>query len=109
MEQLPTGGEMLAVMASHEQVKQLIAPYSERVAIAAINGPESVVISGESEAIKRVREILDSLEIKTKQLQVSHGFHSHLMEPMLAEFMVVASENNLQSTNNSPNIQCNRR
>ena len=91
---------MLAVMASHEQVQQVIRPYLERVAIAAINGPESLVISGESEAIAQVKEILDSLEIKTKQLQVSHGFHSHLMEPMLAEFMVVASE----ITYNQPTI-----
>ena len=100
MQQSPTGGEMMAVMASHEQVQQIITPYSQQVAIAAINGPSSIVISGESEAIEGVRERLDSLEIKTKQLQVSHGFHSHLMEPMLAEFMVVASE----ITYNQPTI-----
>ena len=100
MQQLPTGGEMLAVMASEEEIKPLIASYSDQVAIAAINGPSSIVISGESEAIEGVRERLDSLEIKTKQLQVSHGFHSHLMEPMLAEFMVVASE----ITYNQPTI-----
>ena len=100
MQQLPTGGEMLSVMASYEQVNQLIAPYSKQVAIAAINGPQSVVISGESEAIAKVKEILDSLEIKTKQLQVSHAFHSHLMEPMLAEFAQLASE----ITYNQPNI-----
>ena len=100
MEQLPTGGEMFAVMASEEEIKPLIASYSDQVTIAAINGPSSIVISGESEAIEGVRERLDSLEIKTKQLQVSHGFHSHLMEPMLAEFMVVASE----ITYNQPTI-----
>ncbi|WP_088240285.1 type I polyketide synthase, partial [Calothrix rhizosoleniae] len=92
MQQLPTGGEMLSIMASHERVKQLIAPYSEQVAIAAINGPQSVVISGDSEAIAKVKEIFNSLEIKTKQLQVSHAFHSHLMSPMLEEFIQVASE-----------------
>ncbi|MEM6403538.1 MAG: SDR family NAD(P)-dependent oxidoreductase, partial [Cyanobacteria bacterium P01_D01_bin.116] len=100
MQQLPTGGEMLSIMASYEQVNQLIAPYSDKVAIAGINGPQSMVISGESEAIAKVKEILDSLEIKTKQLPVSHAFHSHLMEPMLAEFAQLASE----ITYNQPNI-----
>ena len=100
MQQLLPGGEMLAVMASYEQVNQLIAPYSEQVAIAAINGPQSVVISGEAEAVAKVKEILDSQEIKTKQLQVSHAFHSHLMEPMLAEFRLIASE----ITYNQPSI-----
>ena len=100
MQQLPTGGEMLSIMASHEQVKQIITPYANQVAIAAINGPQSVVISGESEAIAKVKEILNSHQIKTKQLQLSHAFHSHLMEPMLAEFTLIASE----ITYNQPNI-----
>ncbi|MEM6403228.1 MAG: SDR family NAD(P)-dependent oxidoreductase, partial [Cyanobacteria bacterium P01_D01_bin.116] len=100
MQQLPPGGEMLSVMASEKQINQIITPYSQEVTIAAINGPESVVISGEAEALATVKEILDSLEIKTKQLQVSHGFHSHLMEPMLADFKVIASE----ITYNQPRI-----
>jgi malonyl CoA-acyl carrier protein transacylase len=92
MQQLASGGEMVAVMASLEKVNQLIAPYTEKVAIAAINGPESVVISGESEAIGTLLKSLESLRIKTKVLQVSHAFHSPLMEPMLVEFEAVANE-----------------
>ena len=92
MQQLPQGGEMLAVMSSVEKVNQLITTYSEKIAIAAINGPESIVISGKSEAIATIKKIFNSLEIKTKQLQVSHAFHSHLMEPMLKDFEVIASE-----------------
>ena len=92
MQQLPLGGEMLSVMASEKKVNQLIAPYSEKVTVAAINGPESIVISGESEVIATINETLEKQEIKTKQLAVSHAFHSHLMKPMLAEFEAVASE-----------------
>ena len=92
MQQLPSGGEMLAVMASFEKVNQLIAPYTEKVAIAAINGPVSIVISGEAEAIGILRESLEAEGIKTKQLQVSHAFHSPLMEPILAEFEAVANQ-----------------
>ncbi|MHC0067445.1 type I polyketide synthase [Nostoc sp. UIC 10890] len=100
MQQLPSGGEMLSVMASIEKVNQLIAPYSQKVAIASINGPQSIVISGEAEAIGAVQNSLEAEDIKTKRLQVSHAFHSHLMEPMLADFEAVASE----ITYNQPNI-----
>ncbi len=92
MQQLPHGGEMVAVMASEERVNQLIAPYREQVALAAINGPESTVISGAAAAIETVRDSLEAEGIKTKQLQVSHAFHSPLMEPILTEFETVANQ-----------------
>ncbi|HEY9804634.1 MAG TPA: acyl carrier protein [Leptolyngbyaceae cyanobacterium] len=91
MQSLPDGGEMLAVMATEEKVNQLIAQYREKVAIAAINGPFSIVISGAGEVISTIRDSLNAEEIKTHQLQVSHAFHSPLMEPMLAEFEAVAN------------------
>ena len=100
MQELPPGGEMLAVMASESQVREVIEPYKSEVAIAAINGPISTVISGAADAIRRICEKFSSDGIKTKQLQVSHAFHSSLMEPMLAEFERVASE----ITYNQPSI-----
>ncbi|NEO43740.1 MAG: SDR family NAD(P)-dependent oxidoreductase [Moorea sp. SIO4A3] len=92
MQQLPPGGEMVSVMISESKVGELITPYKEKVAIAAINGPLSVVISGEAEAIAAIVSSLDSEGIKTKRLQVSHAFHSPLMEPMLVEFEAVANQ-----------------
>ena len=92
MQQLPDGGEMVAVMASEEQVNQLIAPCRKKVAIAAINGPQSIVIAGAAESIGTVQEILEAEGVKTKQLKVSHAFHSPLMEPMLADFEAVANQ-----------------
>ncbi|NEO43739.1 MAG: type I polyketide synthase, partial [Moorea sp. SIO4A3] len=92
MQQLPSGGEMVAVMASESQVIEAIGDYSSKVTIAAINGPESMVISGESEAIATVCSKLEAMGVKTKYLQVSHAFHSPMMEPMLTEFAAVAQE-----------------
>ena len=92
MQQLPSGGEMVSVLASEPQVRSAIASYADKVAIAAINAPDSIVISGVGEAIQAICSSLAEMGIKTKPLQVSHAFHSPLMEPMLAEFEVVAKE-----------------
>ena len=100
MQKLPSGCEMVSVMASESQVTEAIKEYTSQVTIAAVNGPESIVISGESGAIATICDILKNMGIKTKQLQVSHGFHSPLMEPMLTEFEAVAK----QVTYNEPKI-----
>jgi malonyl CoA-acyl carrier protein transacylase len=92
MQALPVNGAMLAVMATAEQLQPLLAVYKEKVAIAAVNSPESIVISGEKSAIIAISSQLEAIGIKTKQLQVSHAFHSPLMQPMLADFMQVAKE-----------------
>ena len=90
MQALPRVGEMVAVLADEATVRKAIAPYSEKVAIAAINGPKSIVISGEAQAVTAVVAVLEAQGVKTKKLVVSHGFHSPLMEPMLGEFERVA-------------------
>ncbi|WP_448265465.1 SDR family NAD(P)-dependent oxidoreductase [Nostoc sp. DSM 114159] len=92
MQQLPSGGEMVSLMASEARVREVIAAYNQRVAIAAINGPESVVISGTREDINAVCQQLEAQGIKTKRLQVSHAFHSPLMTPMLADFEAIANQ-----------------
>ncbi|NER98054.1 MAG: type I polyketide synthase [Symploca sp. SIO1B1] len=94
MQKLPAGGAMVSVMTSESKVLETLngMSWSDKVAIAAINGPESTVISGESQAVRALATSFESVGIKTKQLHVSHAFHSHLMEPMLAEFEAVANQ-----------------
>ena len=89
---LPQVGEMVAVMADPASVAAAIAPYGQQIAIAAVNGSRSLVISGERQAVKAVSCDLEAQGVKTKALQVSHAFHSPLMAPMVAEFQQVASE-----------------
>ena len=90
MQALPPGGAMVSALATEEQVEAAIRPYQQVVSIAAINGPRSTVFSGDGCAVQEIVEKLQSQDIKTTSLSVSHAFHSPLMEPMLDEFEQVA-------------------
>ncbi len=90
MQALPRNGEMFAVFADEGTVDKLIKSYSDKVAIAAINGKENIVISGDSEAIKQIINQLSNQGISSKKLIVSHAFHSPLMQPMVEDFQKVA-------------------
>jgi malonyl CoA-acyl carrier protein transacylase len=100
MQALPTNGKMLSVMADEAIVKAVISASGLEVAIAAYNGPESIVISDHKDKIDVVKALLEEKGIKTKELTVSHAFHSPLMEPMLAEYETIAT----QVTYNTPQI-----
>jgi acyl transferase domain-containing protein len=80
---LATGGVMVAVAASEAEVVALL---TDGVEIAAVNAPNSVVISGAAGPVDAMAEALAERGTRVRRLAVSHAFHSALMEPMLAEF-----------------------
>jgi glutamate-1-semialdehyde-2,1-aminomutase len=90
MQALPREGEMVTVFASVAQVAVVIQPHNQQVSIAAINGPENIVISGQRDAINAIITTLEVEGISIKSLNVSHAFHSPLMEPMLPDFEAIA-------------------
>jgi acyl transferase domain-containing protein len=86
MQALPTGGQMAALLAPLDQVSAAIAPYPQQLAIAAVNGPQNIVISGVGSAVQAVCAKLEAQGIEVRPLRVSHAFHSPLMAPMLKAF-----------------------
>ncbi len=94
MQALPAGGVMVSLRCSVEQAKSVIdgQGVSHQVSVAAINGPASTVIAGSDFAVQTVVTQLEGDGITTKYLQVSHAFHSVLMQPMLANFEAVARQ-----------------
>jgi len=113
MQSLPHDGSMAVVFAPEGRVRAALSSYKTRVvrgeedesdtlaldqtqvaiasgdaivSIAAVNGPENIVISGAREAVESAIAQLQSQQITVQPLQVSHAFHSPLMAPILDEF-----------------------
>ncbi|MFB7268559.1 acyltransferase domain-containing protein, partial [Streptomyces nojiriensis] len=86
MQELPAGGVMIALEASEDEVLPLL---TDRVSIAAVNGPRSVVIAGDEDAAVAVAESF--ADRKSKRLTVSHAFHSPHMDGMLDAFRRVVA------------------
>lgn len=91
MQALSEKGAMLAVLADAASLAPLLAAYPAEVAIAAVNAPRNVVLSGAEAAIAAVDKHLQARGLETRRLTVSHAFHSPLMEPMLDDFRTVAA------------------
>jgi natural product biosynthesis luciferase-like monooxygenase protein/amino acid adenylation domain-containing protein/non-ribosomal peptide synthase protein (TIGR01720 family) len=90
MQSLPPG-EMVAVFASEAEILALVTLDAQKVAIAANNGEQNTVISGEPQAVRNICTVLEAKGIQTRKLATSHAFHSPLVEPILAEFYGVAA------------------
>ncbi|MET9608853.1 type I polyketide synthase [Streptomyces sp. NPDC006512] len=85
MQTVTEPGAMLAVRASEAEVGTLLGRYA-RVGFAAVNGPESVVVSGLRDEVHDLRDRLVADGRSAKLLPVAHAFHSPLMDPVLEEF-----------------------
>jgi acyl transferase domain-containing protein/acyl carrier protein len=92
MQALPREGMMAAVFSSLEDLGPVLEQQSKQISVAAINGPREIVLSGSYEPLQAVLKGLKARGIEARSLNVSHAFHSHLMEPILESFERVASK-----------------
>jgi acyl transferase domain-containing protein len=86
---LPAGGVMIAVAAGEADVAPLL---TDGLAIAAVNGPDAVVISGARVPAGAVADTLARQGRRVHRLTVSHAFHSPLMDPMIDDFAALVAE-----------------
>jgi acyl transferase domain-containing protein/acyl carrier protein len=89
MRALPPAGAMISLQANEAEVVSALDGRETEAGIAAVNGPMSVVVSGEARAVEEIARQFAGEGRRTKRLPVSHAFHSPLMEPMLADFRSV--------------------
>ncbi|HEY2287369.1 MAG TPA: SDR family NAD(P)-dependent oxidoreductase, partial [Streptosporangiaceae bacterium] len=90
MQALPGGGAMTAIAATEAEVAEAIQG-AANVSVAAVNGPSSVVVSGDADAVEQVAEVFRAQGRRVRSLRVSHAFHSRRMDPVLDELAGVAA------------------
>ncbi|WP_405493902.1 SDR family NAD(P)-dependent oxidoreductase [Nocardia sp. NBC_00511] len=91
MQALPAGGAMVAIHGTEEEVVPLLAGYQDLISLAAVNSPSSVVVAGIAEHVHAVAAQVAARGNRTRQLRVSHAFHSPLIEPMLPQFRSIVA------------------
>ncbi|MDB5313855.1 MAG: mycocerosate synthase [Gemmataceae bacterium] len=82
MELAPSRGRMLAAGVTPEDALRLAAPHGDRVALAAVNAPASVTLSGESDPLEEIARELERRGVFCRFLRVNYAFHSAQMDPI---------------------------
>ncbi|MFG2052915.1 SDR family NAD(P)-dependent oxidoreductase [Micromonospora sp. NPDC048930] len=90
MNSITTPGAMIALQANRDEADELIAGHTG-VAIAAVNTPQTVVISGDRDTCQQLAAQWREQGRKATALQVSHAFHSPHMAAIADEFRAVAA------------------
>ncbi|NED89425.1 SDR family NAD(P)-dependent oxidoreductase, partial [Streptomyces sp. SID11233] len=90
MDELPGGGAMGAIAASAEEIAPQLAGREAELDLAAVNGPNAVVVAGDGDAVGELVEHWKSRGRAAKLLKVSHAFHSPHMDGMLTQFETIA-------------------
>lgn len=80
MHEMAGRGRMSAVELTPDDARKALRGYEERLVIAAVNGPESVVLSGEPQALAEVVGALEARGVTCRSLPVDYAFHSPQME-----------------------------
>ena len=89
-------GAMAVVFASPDEVAAQLAPHADRAAIASINGPATVVVSGEPAAVAAITDACAARGARIRKLDVLRAFHSPLMAPVLDRFAGIVAGMRLQ-------------
>lgn len=84
-------GRMVAVNGSAATVATFLNDSAD-VAIAVVNGPDNVVISGDDKAIADLAEQLRAAGLKTRNLAIPVAAHSPLLDPLLDDFAAAVQQ-----------------
>ncbi len=80
-------GTMLSLSTSVAEAQELLAPYGEEASLAAVNGPESMVVSGTQEALAALREVCAERRVRTQEVAVGYAAHSAQVEGLKEELL----------------------
>lgn len=89
---LPQDGLMAVISAGEEAVREAMGALPGRVSIAAVNAPRNTVISGERGAVENICARFRKKKTASHILNVSHAFHSCLLDPVIERFGALAAD-----------------
>ncbi|SEE95494.1 Acyl transferase domain-containing protein [Streptomyces sp. 2314.4] len=82
-------GGMVSVALSSSEVSDLIKPWGGRVSVAAVNGPSSVVVSGDADALDELMAGCREREVRARRIEVDYASHSAHVESIREELLEV--------------------
>ncbi|PBP26113.1 polyketide synthase [Diplocarpon rosae] len=86
-------GSMMAVGASRERVQEFTGKATTgSCLVACVNSPTSVTVSGDSQAVEEVREMLQKEGIFARPLKVQAAYHSHHMATLAGPYLDALSD-----------------
>ena len=101
-ERCSNDGAMIGVMGEWKRIRAALAALEilhpgEKLETACVSGPGSYVLVGRESSVAALESMLPTHEfcgksLRHKRIEVTHGFHSELMEPMLDDLRRIASE-----------------
>ncbi|WP_344599203.1 acyltransferase domain-containing protein, partial [Streptomyces violaceusniger] len=82
-QELAGRGGMVSLPLPLPEVEGLVAPFGDGLVVAAVNGPESVVVSGTSEAVAALVE----REPRARRIAVDYASHSPAVQGLREELL----------------------
>ncbi|WP_157195637.1 type I polyketide synthase, partial [Nocardia tenerifensis] len=86
--QLAGLGGMASIALSAEALRELLAEHPE-VGLAALNGPNSTVVSGPTEPLEHLLELLERRDVRVRRVPVDYASHSVAVDAVTAELLEV--------------------
>ncbi|MGA6170674.1 SDR family NAD(P)-dependent oxidoreductase [Streptomyces sp. NPDC012600] len=80
-------GGMASVALPAEQVAEHLAPWNGRLSVAAVNGPASTVVSGDTDALDAFLDRTTALDIRSRRIPVDYASHSAHVEDIRTELL----------------------
>ncbi|MFE6774575.1 type I polyketide synthase [Streptomyces sp. NPDC057702] len=73
-------GGMVSLGTSVEEAERRVAAWDGRISVAAINGPGSVVVAGDADALDELVEVCAAEEVRARRVPVDYASHSPHVE-----------------------------
>ncbi|MET9404171.1 acyltransferase domain-containing protein, partial [Kitasatospora sp. NPDC002965] len=81
LRRLDGAGGMVSVSAARDRVTELLEPYGPELAVAAVNGPQAVVVAGVPERLVALLADCERAGVRARRIPVAYAAHS----PQVAE------------------------